>query len=180
MRRGWTTAAALAVALVAGACTGGGGGPKNELRIGTNSIIDSLNPFVAFNQDAANRASYGDIQNGAGFRRARLGARGSVTNNMNYFFQMDFGFFGRPTFTDVWVEWTDLPILGTVRAGQWKQPFSLEVVSSFRYTTFMERSSMFQAFDPFRHIGIGFYNHSEDLMTTWAARNSAGAGTRIR
>jgi phosphate-selective porin OprO/OprP len=124
---------------------------------------------VAFNQDAANRASYGDIQNGAGFRRARLGARGSVTNNMNYFFQMDFGFFGRPTFTDVWVEWTDLPILGTVRAGQWKQPFSLEVVSSFRYTTFMERSSMFQAFDPFRHIGIGFYNHSEDLMTTWAA-----------
>ena len=124
---------------------------------------------VGFSQDTASRASYGDIQNGADFRRARLGAKGSVTNNMNYFFQMDFAFFGRPTFTDVWVEWTDLPFLGTVRAGQWKQPFSLEVVSSFRYTTFMERSSMFQAFDPFRHIGIGFYNHSEDLMTTWAA-----------
>jgi len=124
---------------------------------------------VAFSQDAANKRDYGLIEDGAGFRRARLGAKGSVTNNMNYFFQMDFGFFGRPTFTDVWVEWTDLPWLGTVRAGQWKQPFSLEVVSSFRYTTFMERSSMFQAFDPFRHIGIGFYNHSEDLMTTWAA-----------
>jgi phosphate-selective porin OprO/OprP len=124
---------------------------------------------VAFSQDAANKRDYGLIEDGAGFRRARLGAKGSVANNMNYFFQMDFGFFGRPTFTDVWVEWTDLPWLGTVRAGQWKQPFSLEVVSSFRYTTFMERSSMFQAFDPFRHIGIGFYNHSEDLMTTWAA-----------
>lgn len=124
---------------------------------------------VAFSQDDANRRQYGFIEDGAGFRRARLGARGSVTNNMNYFMQMDFAFFGRPTFTDLWVEWTDLPMLGTVRAGQWKQPFSLEVVSSFRYTTFMERSSMFQAFDPFRHIGIGFYNHSEDLMTTWAA-----------
>ena len=88
---------------------------------------------------------------------------------MNAFMQMDFGFPGRPTFTDVWVEWTDLPVLGNVRVGQWKQPFSLEVVSSFRYTTFMERSSMFQAFTPFRHLGVGFYNHTEDLMTTWAA-----------
>jgi phosphate-selective porin OprO/OprP len=88
---------------------------------------------------------------------------------MNAFMQMDFAFPGRPTFTDLWVDWTDLPWLGTVRVGQWKQPFSLEVVSSFRYTTFMERSSLFQAFTPFRHIGIGFYNHSEDLMNTWAA-----------
>lgn len=124
---------------------------------------------VGFSQGAASRASYGDIQNGADFRRARLSAKGAIANNMNYFFQMDFAFFGRPTFTDVWVEWTDLPIFGTVRAGQWKQPFSLEVVSSFRYTTFMERSVLFQPFTPFRHLGIGFYNHSEDLMTTWAA-----------
>jgi peptide/nickel transport system substrate-binding protein len=42
------------MAIVAAACTGGGGGGggKTELRIATNSIIDSLNPFVAFNQDA--------------------------------------------------------------------------------------------------------------------------------
>jgi phosphate-selective porin OprO/OprP len=33
----------------------------------------------------------------------------------------------------------------------------------------MERSSMFQAFTPFRHLGIGFYDHSEDLNWTWAA-----------
>ncbi|MFM7074202.1 MAG: OprO/OprP family phosphate-selective porin, partial [Planctomycetota bacterium] len=59
--------------------------------------------------------------------------------------------------------------LGNVRIGQWKQPFSLEVVSSFRYTTFMERSSLFQPFTPFRHLGIGFYDHSEDMRNTWAA-----------
>lgn len=124
---------------------------------------------VVFNQDAQNRADVGYIENGADFRRARLSAKGAVANNMNYFMQMDFGFFGRPTFTDVWMEWTDLPIFGNIRVGQWKQPFSLEVVSSFRYTTFMERSSLFQTFTPFRHIGIGFYNHSEDLNSTWAA-----------
>src|SRR2546430_8980010 len=78
------------------------------------------------------------------FRRARLAARAALGNNINAFMQFDFAFPGRPTFTDLWVEWTDLPVLGTVRVGQWKQPFSLEVVSSFRYTTFMERSSLFQ------------------------------------
>jgi phosphate-selective porin OprO/OprP len=124
---------------------------------------------VTFNQDAASLAVYGPIENGADFRRARLGARAALASNMNAFMQFDFGFPGRPTFTDLWVEWTDLPLFGTVRVGQWKHPFSLEVVSSYRYTTFMERSSLFQAFTPFRHLGVGFYDHSDDLMTTWAA-----------
>ena len=130
----------------------------------------------AFTQDAANKAltadpvvSDGNIQNGADFRRARLSAKGAVTPNTNYFMQMDFAFFGRPTFTDVWVEQTDLPLFGNVRVGQWKQPFSLEVVSSFRYTTFMERSLLFQTFTPFRHMGIGFYDVNEAKTTTWAA-----------
>ncbi len=122
-----------------------------------------------YTQDAVSIESVGDQQDGADFRRARLGAKGAITPNFNYFFQLDFAAFGRPTFTDVWVECTNLPYLGTVRAGQWKQPFSLEVVSSFRYTTFLERSLLFQAFTPFRHIGVGFYNHNEELTATWAA-----------
>jgi phosphate-selective porin OprO/OprP len=122
-----------------------------------------------FHQSEANKAQYGTIQDGADFRRVRLSAKGAVSEVTNYFVQMDFGFFGRPTFTDVWMETTDLPVLGNVRIGQWKQPFSLEVVSSFRYTTFMERSTLFQPFTPFRHLGIGFYDQSEDLRNTWAA-----------
>ncbi len=122
-----------------------------------------------YHQDEASVAAHGQLQDGADFRRARLAASGSVTETVNYFFQMDFAFFGRPTFTDVWVEQTDIPVLGNVRFGQWKQPFSLEVVSSFRYTTFMERSLLFQPFTPFRHLGLGFYNHSDNLEWTWAA-----------
>jgi phosphate-selective porin OprO and OprP len=123
---------------------------------------------VVFNQNQLSQATYGLIENGADFRRARLGAKATVTENMNAFMQMDFAFFGRPTFTDLWVETTDIPVLGNVRVGQWKQPFGLEVVSSFRYTTMMERSSTFTAFTPFRHIGVGFYDHTEELDTTWA------------
>lgn len=124
---------------------------------------------VAFNQDDASREAYGRVESGADFRRARLGAKGSVTDRMDYFMQMDFAAFGRPTFTDLYVDFKDAGPLGNVRIGQWKQPFSLEVASSFRYTTFMERAGTFQAFTPFRHLGVGFYNHSEDLNWTWAA-----------
>lgn len=123
---------------------------------------------AAFDQDDASRAAYGTIENGADFRRARLGAKGAVTDAMDYFLQLDFAFFGRPTFTDLWVDFHDTSPLGTIRVGQWKQPFSLETVSSFRYTTFMERASLFQAFVPFRHIGVGLYDHAEDLTATWA------------
>ena len=122
-----------------------------------------------FIQDPNSVISYGQIANGADFRRARLGAKGAINENVNYALQMDFAFFGRPSFTDVYVEQTNIPYLGTVRIGQWKQPFSLEVVSSYRYTTFMERSLMFQPFDAFRRLGIGFFDNADDLSATWAA-----------
>ena len=124
---------------------------------------------VAFDQDEASRLNYGRVESGADFRRARLGAKGAISDSMDYFMQLDFGFFGRPTFTDLWVDFKDAGPLGTVRVGQWKHPFSLETVSSFRYTTFMERAGVFQAFTPFRHLGIGFYDHSKDERWTWAA-----------
>ncbi len=75
-----------------------------------------------------------------------------------------------PTFTDVWWKSRSYRIWANVRVGgQWKQPFSLEVVSSFRYTTFMERSLLFQPFTPFRHLGVGFYDVNEQKSATWAA-----------
>lgn len=122
-----------------------------------------------FHHDVGSLTEFGRIKNGVDFRRARLSAKGAVTEHTNYFMQFDFGFFGRPTFTDLWIEQTDVPLFGNVRVGQWKQPFSLEVVSSYRYTTFMERSLLFQAFTPFRHLGVGFYDYSDDQSMTWAA-----------
>jgi phosphate-selective porin OprO/OprP len=122
-----------------------------------------------YHQDTASVATFGHLQNGVDFRRARLAASGNVSEQISYFMQFDFGAPGRPTFTDVWMQANEVPVFGNIRVGQWKQPFSLEVVSSFRYTTFMERSVVFQPFTPFRHIGIGFFNWSDDLNTTWAA-----------
>lgn len=148
----------------------------NKQKETTKSILPNVNisgvfqaDGVVFDQDDEGREAYGSVEGGGDFRRARLGAKGSVTDRMDYFMQMDFAFFGRPTFMDMWVDFKDAGPLGTVRVGQWKQPFSLEVISSFRYTTFMERAGTFQAFTPFRHLGIGFYDNSDDLNWTWAA-----------
>ncbi|MFO0979430.1 MAG: porin [Planctomycetaceae bacterium] len=140
---------------------------KTYPNVTVNGVFQADSGWI--HQDSNSEKQYGQIQDGSDFRRARLSAKGSVTELTNYFFQMDFGFIGRPTVTDVWVEQTKVPFFGNVRIGQWKQPFSLEVVSSFRYTTFMERSVLFQPFTPFRHIAIGFYDYSEDLTNTWAA-----------
>ena len=122
-----------------------------------------------FNQDQDNIAAVGNLRDGSSFRRARLAASGNILENMKYVVQMDFGGIGRPTFTDVWTEFNKVPLFGNVRVGHWKQPFSLEVVSPSKFTTFSERSLLFQAFTPQRHIALGMQDNAENELSTWAA-----------
>ncbi len=79
-----------------------------------------------FVQDAANIVAVGDIQDGADFRRARLAASGSVADNVSYIVEFDFGFPGRPSFMDVWLEVRDLPRLQNIRIGQYRQPLGID------------------------------------------------------
>lgn len=119
-------------------------------------------------QDAANRAVLGDIQNGTGFRRTQLQAIGKVGEFTNYTIQMDFSFAGRPSFFDVWGEQTNLPIFGNLRIGNFRQPFSMDALTAVRQIEFLERSLPFQAFVPFRRVGIMAYDKTEDELTTLA------------
>ncbi len=121
-----------------------------------------------FAQDANNRATLGDIQDGIGFRRARLQALGSVGEFTNYSLEMDFATAGRPSFMDVWGEQTQLPFFGNVRIGQFRQAFSMDALTSIKQLDFLERSLPFQAFLPFRRVGIMAYDKSDSELTTWA------------
>lgn len=121
-----------------------------------------------YSQDANSIATYGDMQDGTGFRRARVQAYGSVTEFTNYIIEMDYGIAGRPSFADVWVEQTNLGWLGSVRIGQFRQPTTMDALTSIRHLDFLERNASFQAMDPFRKVGIMAYNNSEDERTTWA------------
>lgn len=121
-----------------------------------------------YDQDPTNRANLGDMQDGVGFRRARLAAAGNVTDFTSYFLEMDFGIAGRPSFTDVWGEQSHLPVFGNVRIGHFRQPLSMDSWTPIKQLDFLERSLPFQAFDPFRKVGIMAYDNSEDEYTTWA------------
>ena len=121
-----------------------------------------------FSEPAETRAYYGDIQDGVGFRRARLSAVGKLTEFTNYSIEFDFAQIGRPSFFDVWGEQEQIPILGTVRIGQFRQPGTMDAWTSVRHLEFLERSAAFQATDPFRRVGIMAYAMSEDERTSWA------------
>jgi phosphate-selective porin OprO and OprP len=121
-----------------------------------------------FSQDDNSRATLGDIQNGVGFRRARLQALGALSEFTKYSIEVDFAVVGRPSFMDVWGEQSSLPFFGTVRIGQFRQPTTMDALTSIRHLEFLERSLPFQALDPFRRVGIMAYRNGEDDMSTIA------------
>lgn len=124
--------------------------------------------YVWFGQSPNNQATYGPIQDGADFRRARLGAYGEFFENVDYRIEFDFAFVERPAFLDNWVGWRRVPFFNTIKVGRYFEPFGLERFTSNRFTTFMERALGDQAFDPARRNGISFYNNTEDGRITWA------------
>lgn len=121
-----------------------------------------------YNQTIKNQDTVGNAQDGTGFRRARLAIQGKAAEAMNYQLEVDFANAGRPSFFDTYMEQENLPYLGTVRAGHFLQPFSVDAMTGFRNLPFLERSLPFLAFVPFRRVGIMSSNLSEDEMTTWA------------
>ncbi len=121
-----------------------------------------------YSQNQANQAYYGPMLDGVGFRRARLQALGNLTEFTRYSIEMDFAGAGRPSFMDVWGEQANLPFFGTIRIGQFRQPTTMDALTSVRHLEFLERSLPYQAMDPFRRVGMMAYRVSEDEMSTLA------------
>ena len=65
---------------------------------------------------------------------------GKVTETNAFSIEMDFGQSGRPSFLDVWGEQSELPYLGTIRIGQFRQPGTMDSWTSVRHLNFLERS----------------------------------------
>jgi phosphate-selective porin OprO and OprP len=121
---------------------------------------------VTLSQSPANRADLGDIDGFSNFRRARLGAIGSLWANTIYRLEFDFAQQARPSFLDVYGQLTDLAILGNLRVGHFFEPFSLQRLTSNRYQTFMERP-LLDAFAPSRNLGIMAFDTFADKHGTW-------------
>ena len=69
----------------------------------------------------------------------------------------------------MYIQVRDLPVIGNVRVGHFKECFGLEQLTSDNYTTFMERSLDDEgAFVPGRNDGIMAFNWTECQRATWA------------
>ncbi len=91
---------------------------------------------------------------GVEFRRARLSLAGLVYGWVDYKFEYDFAE-GDPAFKDVYIGFRKIPYLQYVRVGFFKEPFSLEELSSDDFVTFQERG-LPNAFAPSRNTGVAF------------------------
>jgi phosphate-selective porin OprO/OprP len=103
---------------------------------------------------------------GTEFRRARLFFSGTVYDDVQFKVQYDFAG-GDADFKDVWVGLKNIPVLGSTRIGHYKEPNSLEELTSSKYITFMERA-LPNVFVPSRNMGIQFYNNHFDKRFHWA------------
>ncbi len=125
------------------------------------------------------------------FRRVRFFSSGTIYSNVSYKINIDFA--SRIAFKDVFIELNEIPIVGNLRVGHFKEPFRLDALTSSKYMTFMERPNGI-SFTPERNSGImvhkeyagsklglqfGVFGHSDDLGNDLSLENGYDIVARI-
>jgi len=142
--------------------------------------------------DAPFRAGMGTFAeaDAVNFRRARLRADGTMWEVVNFAAEYDFvnnvndnpaiagqganhtNVINLPVPTDLWFEITQLPVIGNLRIGNFKEYIGFEHTTSSRYLNFMERSFLQDAYTgPFNNgftPGIGFYRNTHEERALWS------------
>jgi phosphate-selective porin OprO/OprP len=136
---------------------------KPTVVIGGRLLVDA----AAFSQDAQNKIDLGNYENGVVIRRAWLDARGTAFDVFDYKWQWAMESDGHVKARDNYISVNELPLLGHVRVGYFKEPFGLERLTSSNYLTFMERS-VGEFFTPDRHLGVMAFDWADDQNATWA------------
>ncbi len=130
----------------------------------------------------------GPYENAVNFRRARLEIDGWIYDNIDFFCEYDFintfnfntdpkapgaresTVANTPVPTDLWASINFLPVIGSVRVGNLKNPIGLDHLTSSRYLDFLERSPGFDAYYNRQNgfvPGIMIFNNTEDERMTW-------------
>lgn len=131
---------------------------KFALKFGGRIMLD----HGYFFQDDSLTANFGPLQSKTEteLRRARLFVSGDIHKNLHFKFQLDFA--GEEIgFKDVYIGASNIPIIGNMRVGHFKDPFRLSTLTSSKYITFMEVGQN-EAFALSRNNGIIVFN---DFLT---------------
>ena len=127
-------------------------------RIDTDAIWSTQSP--------ANKATFGDLQDVVGLRRARIGAEGQLGSDSRYLAEIDLAP-GIVVPRDVYLALGNRQQSGEGQFGHFREPFSLEGGTSARYFAFMERSPV-NLLDPARNWGLGFFRENLDANSSLA------------
>ncbi len=96
--------------------------------------------------------AYNPIGNGVTIRRARVAMK--VTMHKNWYGEIDFDFSGSATeIKDAYIKYTNDARDFNIKAGHFREGFSMETTTTSRYVTFIERS-LSSKFAPSRHLGL--------------------------
>ena len=118
-----------------------------------------------------------DLDSGSEFRRARLEMQGTVWRAWDFKLQYDFTDTGAEGIRDAYIRYTGFkPYLTGITVGQFKEPFSLEELTSSKYISFMERA-LPNAFAPARSRGFGAHATLADQLTAAAGFFGEGVDT---
>jgi len=132
-----------------------------KLKIGGRLQTD----WLWSSEDDAIKSDIGEQEDGVEIRRARLYFSGLIYDNVKYKLQFDFAG-GEVALKDAYLALTDFP-LGELRMGHFKEPFSLEELTSSKYITFLERA-LPNIFAPSRNVGFMLHNVAADERMTTA------------
>lgn len=129
----------------------------------------------AFWEDSESlETAVGALDGGVELRRARLYVSGVLYRHVEFKANYDFAG-GDAEAKDVYMGLTDLPVEGpggtslNLRIGHFKEPFSLEELTSSKYITFLERA-LPNVFAPSRNVGVMLHGDAA------AGRASYGVG----
>ncbi len=136
------------------------GDGKYTAQLGGRIVAD----FAGIAEDDALKTTIGGNGTGVEFRQARLYAKGTAFGRLAWKGDYDFA---AGTVKDVWISLKKIPMVGNIKIGRFKEPFSLEQMMSLRFITFMERS-LADTFSPGRSMGIQFNDVIMDKKMTWA------------
>lgn len=111
-------------------------------------------------QSAASEATLGDLQNGFGFRRVRLGAQGKIDGSSSWVSEVELSA-GNVRLRDVFIGLDAIPGVRQIRIGHFREPYSLEGMTSSNFITFLERSPA-NVISPARNWGVCGYWWPDD------------------
>jgi len=125
-----------------------------KLQVGGRLFVD----YAWFDQNESSKVTVGDEQDGVNFRSARLNLQGELYKDLFYRLEYEFAGNNGPTgFTDSYLGLKNIPYVGTLTIGHYKEPFSLDQLTLDSTTTFLERS-LPSTLAPVRNTGIQLSN----------------------